>query len=73
MSLRADIKAAKAAIDKLNTYSNGVFAAGGRDATRKYEELNSKADDAIRKLPPGILRTNLGLDLAAAICNLRNR
>lgn len=51
MSLKKDIKAARDAMDKLHRYSTGVHAAGGRDATKKYLELNSKADKAIKKLP----------------------
>lgn len=43
-------KAAKAS-QKLNRYSSGVRAAGGRDATAKYNELNAIADREIRKLP----------------------
>jgi hypothetical protein len=64
MSLKDDIKAAKRAVDKLNTYMDGVFAAGGRDATRKYYELNSLANKAISKLPEGFMRTREGLNLA---------
>lgn len=45
------LKEAAQAHKKLNTYSNGVKAAGGKDATAKYHELNAKADAAIRKLP----------------------
>jgi len=62
MSLQDDINAAKKHLEKLNTYSDGVKAAGGKDATKKYLELNSKADKAIRKLPAH-LRTRMGLEL----------
>lgn len=71
MSLASDIKVAEAAVKKLNTYMDGVFAAGGRDATKKYEELNSKANKAIAKLPKGVIRTRLGLAVAAAFVKAR--
>lgn len=45
------LKEAAAACKKLNRYSDGVKAAGGRDATKKYQELNAAADAAIKKLP----------------------
>ena len=48
------LKKAAAAHKKLNTYSNGVKAAGGKDATSKYNELNSIADKEIRKLPAAL-------------------
>lgn len=67
MGLREDLIAAKKAADKLNAYSDGVYAAGGRDATAKYRELNSKANEAIRKLPEGFMRTREGLALSALI------
>ncbi len=50
----AQLKKAAAAHKKLNRYSAGVKAAGGRDATKKYDELNAKADAEIRKLPRGL-------------------
>lgn len=45
------LKEAKKATEKLNTYSRGVYLSGGRDATAKYNELNSIANRAVRKLP----------------------
>lgn len=42
---------AQQAVNKLNAYSDGVTAAGGKDATKKYLELNAAADKAIRALP----------------------
>lgn len=48
---KKQLEEAAKATKKLNTYSKGVFAAGGRDATKKYEELNGKADKAIKALP----------------------
>jgi hypothetical protein len=69
MILASDIRAAHKAVTKLNVYMDGVFAAGGRDATAKYLELNRKANEAINKLPEGIIRTRLGLALAHTISN----
>jgi hypothetical protein len=66
MSLRSDIKAARDALDKLNTYSDGVKAARGTDATKKYKELNSIADRAIRKLPVEY-RTRFAMDLSRIV------
>lgn len=63
MSLSDDRKKAKAAVKKLNAYSDGVHAAGGRDATAKYQELNSRADEAIKKLPKG-LRSRFAVERA---------
>jgi hypothetical protein len=51
MKNKDKLQAAKKATDKLNAYSDGVHAAGGKDATNKYHELNSKADKAIKDLP----------------------
>lgn len=62
MSLDKKLKDAKAATDKLNAYSDGVKAAGGKDATKKYLELNTKADKAIRALPKG-LRSRAAIEL----------
>ncbi len=45
------LKAAAKAHQKLNRYSAGVDAAGGKDATKKYNELNAEADRLIRVLP----------------------
>jgi hypothetical protein len=45
------LKEAAKAHQKLNRYSAGVKAAGGKDATKKYDELNAEADRLIRKLP----------------------
>ena len=50
-SIEKLLKEAARAHQKLNRYSAGVKAAGGRDATAKYNELNAIADKAIRKLP----------------------
>lgn len=67
MGLREDIIAAKKAADKLNAYSDGLAAAGGKDATEKYKKLNSIAYNAIKKLPDGFMRTREGLTLSALI------
>ncbi len=67
MSLRDDVIAAQEAAVKLNRYSAGVHAAGGKDATKKYLELNRKANEAIRKLPSGFMRTREGLALSAMV------
>lgn len=55
------LKKAAAAHKKLNQYSAGVAAAGGKDATIKYNELNSIADREIKKLPK-ILRSRAVLE-----------
>lgn len=60
-TLRQLKKAAKA-YAKLNRYSAGVKAAGGRDATAKYNELNAIADREIRKLPVA-LRSRVVLEM----------
>lgn len=62
MSLSKKLKAAKRATEKLNAYSDGVKAAGGRDATKKYLELNAIANEAIRDLPVG-LRSRAAIEL----------
>ena len=56
------LKDAQRALDKLNAYSDGVFAAGSREETPKYRELNAKANEALRKLPRG-LRSRAAIDL----------
>lgn len=73
MSLASDIRAAKAAVDKLNAYSAGVAAAGGKDATAKYLELNAAANRAIDKLPEGFMKTREGLAISAAFLRLRRK
>lgn len=73
MSLASDIKAAKKAVDKLNSYSAGVAAAGGKDATQKYLQLNAAANRAIAKLPEGFMRTREGLALAASVVKVLKR
>jgi len=60
MSTRDDLKAAKKAVEKLQTYSGGLPK--GSAETKKYLELNGKADAAIRKLPKG-LRSAIAVDL----------
>jgi hypothetical protein len=56
------LKAAKKATEKLNAYSDGVHAAGGKDATKMYYQLNAEADKAIRALPV-YLRTRAMIEL----------
>lgn len=57
-----ELDAARKAAEKLNAYSDGVFAARGRDETKKYLELNSAADKAIRALPAH-LRSRMAVEL----------
>lgn len=66
MGLAGDIRAAKKAVDRLNAYCAGMAAAGGKDVTKKYLELNAAANKAIAKLPDGFMRTREGLALSAA-------
>jgi hypothetical protein len=60
MSLKKDLKAAKAAQDKLHTYAAGLPK--GSAETAKFLELNSKAAAAANKLPKG-LRSLAAIDL----------
>lgn len=60
MSLSKDLNAAKAAVNKLQTYCAGLPK--NSVATPKYLELNSKADKAIKKLPVG-LRSMFAINL----------
>lgn len=73
MSLADDILTAKRAVDKLNRYSDGMKACGGKDATSKYLQLNSQACRAINRLPDGFMRTRQGLDLAAKLVKIKQK
>jgi hypothetical protein len=61
MSVKKDLEDARKKVEKLHTYSAGTSAARGRDATKKYLELNSAADAAIKKLPRG-LRSSMAVE-----------
>jgi hypothetical protein len=60
MGVKDDLRAAKAAQQKLETYCKGLPK--GSVETEKYLELNAKADKAVRKLPRG-LRSLTAVDL----------
>ena len=64
MSVASDIKAARKALDKLNTYCNGLPK--NSEPTEKYFELNTKATAALNKVPVG-LRSTLAMDLSRIV------
>ncbi len=61
MSVTKDLKLARAALDKLNAYVNGLPK--NSEPTKKYHELNTKANQALDRLPAG-LRSTLAIDLS---------
>jgi hypothetical protein len=66
MSLLKDLANARTALDKLNSYSDGVHAAKGRDATSKYYQLNAAANKALDKLPAG-LRSRMVMEFSRCL------
>ncbi len=61
MALKNDIKAARDAVDKLQTYCEALPK--NSVPTKKYNELNTKANAAIIKLPSH-LRSQFALDVS---------
>lgn len=61
MSVKADMKAARKALDKLQAYCAGLPK--NSEPTNKYYELNTKANQALGKLPAG-LRSTLAIELS---------
>lgn len=61
MSVKSDMKAARKALDKLQDYCGGLPK--NSEPTKKYYELNTKANQALDKLPTG-LRSTLAIELS---------
>lgn len=64
MTLKSDVKSARDAVDKLQTYCAGLPKKS--QLTPMYHKLNAKADAAIKKLPKQY-RSQLVLDLSRLI------
>lgn len=60
MSLRDDLRKARKAQEKLDTYCKGLPK--GSAETKKYLELNSEVNKALNKLPKG-MRSYAAIDL----------